>query len=137
MERRSPSRPEPAGAVASAMRLTSCRSEYWEETVWRSRRSASAAWASALVTDSRRVANEELVGEALAPVRDRVVIATKFGFKFEAGKQAGLDSRPSHIREVADASLKRLKTDQIDLFYQHRVDPDVPIEEVAGAVRDL
>ena len=82
-------------------------------------------------------ANEELVGEALAPVRDRVVIATKFGFKFDAGKQAGLDSRPSHIREVADASLKRLKTDQIDLFYQHRVDPDVPIEEVAGAVRDL
>ena len=82
-------------------------------------------------------ANEELVGEALAPVRDRVVVATKFGFKFEGGKQAGLDSRPSHIREVADASLKRLKTDRIDLFYQHRVDPDVPIEEVAGAVKDL
>jgi aryl-alcohol dehydrogenase-like predicted oxidoreductase len=82
-------------------------------------------------------ANEELVGEALAPVRDRVVIATKFGFKFEGGKQAGLDSRPSHVREVADASLKRLKTDRIDLFYQHRVDPDVPIEEVAGAVKDL
>src|SRR6187455_1642070 len=82
-------------------------------------------------------ANEELVGEALAPVRDQVVIATKFGFKFEGGKQAGLDSRPSHIREVADASLKRLKTDRIDLFYQHRVDPDVPIEEVAGAVKDL
>jgi aryl-alcohol dehydrogenase-like predicted oxidoreductase len=82
-------------------------------------------------------ANEALVGEALAPVRDRVVIATKFGFRFEAGKQAGLDSRPSHIREVADASLKRLKTDRIDLFYQHRVDPDVPIAEVAGAVRDL
>ena len=81
--------------------------------------------------------NEELVGEALGPVRDRVVIATKFGFKFENGKQAGLDSRPSHIREVADASLKRLKTDRIDLFYQHRVDPDVPIEDVAGAVKDL
>jgi aryl-alcohol dehydrogenase-like predicted oxidoreductase len=82
-------------------------------------------------------ANEELVGEALAPVRDRVVIATKFGFKFEDGKQAGLDSRPPHIREVADAALKRLKTDRIDLLYQHRVDPDVPIEEVAGAVKDL
>ena len=82
-------------------------------------------------------ANEELVGEALAPVRDQVVIATKFGFKFDEGKQAGLDSRPSHIRDVADASMKRLKTDRIDLFYQHRVDPDVPIEEVAGAVKDL
>jgi aryl-alcohol dehydrogenase-like predicted oxidoreductase len=82
-------------------------------------------------------ANEELVGEALAPVRDQVVMATKFGFKFENGKQAGLDSRPSHIREVADASLKRLRTDRIDLFYQHRVDPDVPIEDVAGAVKDL
>jgi len=82
-------------------------------------------------------ANEELVGEALADVRDQVVIATKFGFKFDGGKQAGLDSRPSHIREVADASLKRLKTDRIDLFYQHRVDPDVPIEEVAGAVNGL
>jgi aryl-alcohol dehydrogenase-like predicted oxidoreductase len=82
-------------------------------------------------------ANEELVGEALGQVRDRVVIATKFGFKFEGGKQAGLDSRPAHIREAADASLKRLKTDRIDLFYQHRVDPDVPIEDVAGAVKDL
>src|SRR5512139_2992130 len=82
-------------------------------------------------------ANEELVGEALGPVRDQVVIATKFGFKFEGGKQAGLDSRPAHIREVAEASLKRLKTDRIDLFYQHRVDPDVPIEDVAGAVKDL
>src|SRR5437764_3067053 len=81
--------------------------------------------------------NEELVGEALAPVRDRVVIATKFGFKFENGKQTGLDSRPSHIRDVAEASLKRLKIDAIDLFYQHRVDPDVPIEDVAGAVKDL
>jgi len=81
--------------------------------------------------------NEELVGEALAPMRDEVAIATKFGFKFENGKQAGLDSRPSHIREVADASLKRLKTDRIDLFYQHRVDPNVPIEDVAGAVKDL
>src|SRR5262245_37147149 len=66
-------------------------------------------------------ANEDLVGEALAPVRDRVVIATKFGFRFEGGKQAGLDSRPSHIRDVAEASLERLKTDRIDLFYQHRV----------------
>jgi aryl-alcohol dehydrogenase-like predicted oxidoreductase len=82
-------------------------------------------------------ANEELVGEALAPVRDRVVIATKFGFKFEVGKQAGLDSRPSHIRAVTEASLTRLKTDRIDLLYQHRVDPDVPIEDVAGAVKDL
>jgi aryl-alcohol dehydrogenase-like predicted oxidoreductase len=82
-------------------------------------------------------ANEELVGEALRPMRDQVVIATKFGFKFENGKQAGLDSRPSHIREVAEASLKRLNTDRIDLFYQHRVDPNVPIEEVAGVVKDL
>ncbi len=81
--------------------------------------------------------NEAVVGEALAPVRDQVVIATKFGFKIEGGKQAGLDSRPAHIREVADASLQRLKTDRIDLFYQHRVDPDVPIEDVAGAVKDL
>jgi len=81
--------------------------------------------------------NEELVGEALAPFRDRVVIATKFGFKLEAGKQTGLDSRPSHIREVAEASLKRLKVEAIDLFYQHRVDPDVPIEDVAGTVKDL
>src|SRR5579864_7702835 len=81
--------------------------------------------------------NEEVVGEALAPVRDQVVIATKFGFRFENGKQAGLDSRPAHIREVAEASLKRLKTDRIDLLYQHRVDPDVPIEDVAGTVKDL
>ena len=81
--------------------------------------------------------NEVVVGEALAPVRDRVVIATKFGFKFENGKSVGLDSRPDHIREVADASLRRLKTDRIDLLYQHRVDPDVPIEDVAGAVKDL
>ena len=81
--------------------------------------------------------NEEVVGEALAPIRDRVVIATKFGFKVEGGKQDGLDSRPAHIKEAADASLKRLQTDRIDLFYQHRVDPDVPIEDVAGAVRDL
>jgi len=80
--------------------------------------------------------NEELVGEALAPVRDQVVIATKFGFTFEGGNQR-LDSRPAHIREVADASLKRLKTDRIDLFYQHRVDPNVPIEDVAGTVKDL
>jgi aryl-alcohol dehydrogenase-like predicted oxidoreductase len=82
-------------------------------------------------------ANEDLVGDALAPVRDQVVIATKFGFTFENGRIAGLDSRPAHIREVAEASLKRLKTDRIDLFYQHRVDPEVPIEDVAGAVRDL
>ena len=81
--------------------------------------------------------NEELVGEALAPFRERVVIATKFGFKIENGKQAGLDSRPAHIKGVAEASLKRLKADVIDLFYQHRVDPDVPIEDVAGAVKDL
>ena len=81
--------------------------------------------------------NEELVGEALAPVRDQVVIATKFGFKFEGGKQAGLNSRPQHIREVTEASLKRLKTDRIDLLYQHRVDPNVPIEDVAGTVKDL
>jgi aryl-alcohol dehydrogenase-like predicted oxidoreductase len=83
--------------------------------------------------------NEELVGEALAPVRDKVVIATKFGFKIDpaTGKSAGTDSRPEHIREVAEASLKRLKTDRIDLFYQHRVDANVPIEDVAGAVKDL
>jgi aryl-alcohol dehydrogenase-like predicted oxidoreductase len=82
--------------------------------------------------------NEELVGEALAPFHSQVVIATKFGFQIDAnGKQAGLDSRPEHIKEVADASLKRLKTDRIDLFYQHRVDPNVPIEDVAGAVKDL
>lgn len=81
--------------------------------------------------------NEELVGEALAPVRDRVVVATKFGFRIEGGKQAGLDSRPEHIKEVTDASLKRLGTDRIDLLYQHRVDPDVPIEDVAGAVKEL
>jgi aryl-alcohol dehydrogenase-like predicted oxidoreductase len=83
--------------------------------------------------------NEELVGEALAPFREQVVIATKFGFKLDpnTGKQAGLDSRAEHIKEVAEASLKRLKTDVIDLFYQHRVDPNVPIEDVAGAVKDL
>ena len=81
--------------------------------------------------------NEELVGEALAPVRDQVVIATKFGFKFEGGKQSGLDSRPEHIRQAAEGSLKRLKVTAIDLLYQHRVDPDVPIEDVAGAVKDL
>jgi aryl-alcohol dehydrogenase-like predicted oxidoreductase len=83
--------------------------------------------------------NEELVGEALAPLRSQVKIATKFGFKIDpaTGKQAGLDSRPAHIKEVAEASLKRLRTDVIDLFYQHRVDPEVPIEETAGAVKDL
>jgi aryl-alcohol dehydrogenase-like predicted oxidoreductase len=80
--------------------------------------------------------NEELVGEALAPVRDRVVIATKFGFE-DGDAQAGPDSQPERIREVAEASLTRLKTDRIDLFYQHRVDPDVPIEDVAGTVREL
>ncbi len=81
--------------------------------------------------------NEELLGEALASSRRDVVIATKFGFKLLEGKQAGLDSRPEHIREVVEASLKRLKTDVIDLLYQHRVDPDVPIDEVAGAVKQL
>jgi aryl-alcohol dehydrogenase-like predicted oxidoreductase len=83
--------------------------------------------------------NEELVGEALAPFRGKVAIATKFGFKLDpnTGKQAGLDSRPEHIKEVAEGSLKRLRADTIDLFYQHRVDPDVPIEDVAGAVKDL
>jgi aryl-alcohol dehydrogenase-like predicted oxidoreductase len=83
--------------------------------------------------------NEELVGEALAPFREQVVIATKFGFRIDpnTGKQAGLDSRPEHIKEVAEASLKRLRTDVSDLFYQHRVDPDVPIEDVAGAVKQL
>ncbi len=82
--------------------------------------------------------NERLVGEALAPFRDQVVIATKFGFQIADGKrQPGLDSRPEHIREVADASLKRLGIETIDLFYQHRVDPEVPIEDVAGAVKDL
>ncbi len=85
-------------------------------------------------------ANEELLGEALAPIRDRVVIATKFGFDIDlatGARNGGTNSRPDHIRAVADAALKRLRTDRIDLFYQHRVDPDVPIEEVAGAVRDL
>jgi aryl-alcohol dehydrogenase-like predicted oxidoreductase len=84
-------------------------------------------------------ANEELVGEALAPFRGQVVIATKFGFKFDpnTGKMAGLDSRPGHIKDVAEASLKRLKTDVIDLFYQHRVDPNVPIEDVAGTLKEL
>src|ERR1700733_7342322 len=81
--------------------------------------------------------NEELVGEALAPFRKDVVIATKFGFRIENAKQAGLDSRPEHIKQVAEASLKRLKTEVIDLFYQHRVDDNVPIEDVAGAVKDL
>jgi aryl-alcohol dehydrogenase-like predicted oxidoreductase len=83
--------------------------------------------------------NEELVGEALSPLRDQVVFATKFGWKIDpsTGKNVGLDSRPERIRQVADASLKRLRTDVIDLFYQHRVDPNVPIEEVAGAVKEL
>src|SRR5438046_1921860 len=82
--------------------------------------------------------NEELVGEALAPMRERVVMATKFGFKFgPKGEQIGLDSRPEHIKQVAEASMKRLRTDVIDLFYQHRVDPNVPIEDVAGAVKEL
>ena len=83
--------------------------------------------------------NEELVGEALAPFRGQVVIATKFGFKLDpnTGRQAGLDSRPERIKEVAEGSLKRLRVDSLDLFYQHRVDPDVPIEDVAGAVKDL
>jgi aryl-alcohol dehydrogenase-like predicted oxidoreductase len=80
--------------------------------------------------------NEELVGKALAPIRDKVVIATKFGFK-DGNSQTGVDSRPERIRQVADASLERLATDRIDLFYQHRVDPNVPMEEVAGTVRDL
>ncbi len=83
--------------------------------------------------------NEELLGEALSPVREKVVIATKFGFKHDpsTGRMAGLNSRPENIKEVAEASLKRLKTDVIDLLYQHRVDPDVPIEDVAGAVKEL
>ncbi len=83
--------------------------------------------------------NEDLVGEALAPLRGKVVIATKFGFNIDpkTGKQDGLNSHPAHIKEVAEASLKRLRTDRIDLFYQHRVDPNVPIEDVAGAVKDL
>jgi aryl-alcohol dehydrogenase-like predicted oxidoreductase len=83
--------------------------------------------------------NEELVGEALSPLRNKVAIATKFGFKIDSttGKQAGVDSRPEHIKQVAEASLKRLKTDVIDLFYQHRVDPNVPIEDVAGTVKGL
>src|SRR5207245_2750810 len=83
--------------------------------------------------------NEELVGECLAPFREQVVIATKFGFKLDpnSGRSIGVDSRPEHIKEVAEASLKRLRTDFIDLFYQHRVDPDVAIEDVAGAVKEL
>ena len=84
-----------------------------------------------------RFTNEELVGEVLAPFRGRVVIATKFGFSFGPGEQRGLDSRPAHIKEVAEASLQRLKVEAIDLFYQHRVDPSVPIEVVADAVKDL
>src|SRR5437762_1060581 len=80
--------------------------------------------------------NEELVGEALAPIRDQVVIATKFGFK-DGNSQSGMDSRPERIREVADASLERLRTDRIDLFYQHRVDPNVPMEDVAGTIKEL
>jgi aryl-alcohol dehydrogenase-like predicted oxidoreductase len=85
-------------------------------------------------------ANEELVGKALAPIRDQVVIATKFGFDIDqqtGERRGGTNSRPDHVKAVADASLRRLKTDRIDLFYQHRVDPDVPIEDVAGAVKDL
>jgi aryl-alcohol dehydrogenase-like predicted oxidoreductase len=83
-------------------------------------------------------ANEELVGEALAPVREQVVIATKFGFEFDSeGRQQGLNSRPQHVKQVVESALARLKVDTIDLLYQHRVDPDVPIEEVAGAVKDL
>src|SRR5213595_2137868 len=83
--------------------------------------------------------NEELVGEGLAPFREQVVIATKFGFKLDpkSGRSIGVDSRPEHIKEVAEASLKRLRTGVIDLFYQHRVDPEVPIEDVAGAVKEL
>ena len=81
--------------------------------------------------------NEELVGEALAPVRDQVVIATKFGFGFDDGRTAGLSSRPEHIRRAADGSLRRLGVDVIDLLYQHRVDPQVPIEDVAGTVKEL
>jgi len=81
--------------------------------------------------------NEELVGEALQPLRKEVVIATKFGWEITDGKMVGLNSRPEHIRKVAEASLKRLRTDVIDLFYQHRVDPDVPVEDVAGTVKDL
>jgi len=81
--------------------------------------------------------NEQLVGEALEPVRDQVVVCTKFGFKIADGQIIGLDSRPDHIREVVEASLRRLRTDRIDLLYQHRVDPAVPMEDVAGAVRDL
>ena len=80
--------------------------------------------------------NEELVGEALAPFRDKVAIASKFGFDLE-GSSGGLNSRPEHIKKVVEASLKRLKTDRIDLYYQHRVDPNVPIEDVAGAVKEL
>jgi aryl-alcohol dehydrogenase-like predicted oxidoreductase len=83
-------------------------------------------------------ANEELVGEALEPFRDEVIIATKFGFNFDAeGKQAGMNSKSEHIREYVDAALKRLRTDVIDLLYQHRVDPEVPIEDVAGTVKEL
>jgi aryl-alcohol dehydrogenase-like predicted oxidoreductase len=83
--------------------------------------------------------NEELVGEALAPFHGKVVIATKFGFKFDpnTGKQVGLDSRPEHIKQSVEGSLERLRVDAIDLYYQHRVDPEVPIEDVAGAVKEL
>ena len=81
--------------------------------------------------------NEELLGEALAPMRHKVIIATKFGFHIEAGKENGINSRPAHIRQVIEGSLRRLKTDVIDLYYQHRVDPQTPVEEVAGTVKDL
>src|SRR5881397_688510 len=82
-------------------------------------------------------ANEELVGEALAPMRDQVVIATKFGFQYDGGKETGLNSKPDHIRQAVEGSLKRLNVQTIDLLYQHRVDPDVPIEDVAGTVKEL
>ncbi len=135
-----------------------CKNANLEKAILKCRPSASAAWEDkkegiSLIRaavergvtffDTAEVygayTNEELVGEALAPFREQVVIATKFGFKIDpnTGKQAGLDSRPEHIKEVADASLKRLKSNVIDLFYQHRVDPNVPIEDVAGAVKDL
>jgi aryl-alcohol dehydrogenase-like predicted oxidoreductase len=81
--------------------------------------------------------NEDVVGEALAPFRDQVVIATKFGFDFENGESRGLSSRPDHIRKTTEDSLRRLRTDRIDLYYQHRVDPEVPIEDVAGTVKEL
>src|SRR5439155_18869636 len=131
-----------AAPLTPAKRLHGSKTQEARHAIIAYRASSCPSWArreaDARGANEERRAQSPLVGEALAPVRDRVVMATKFGFKFGSnGGQTGRDSRPQHIREVAEASLKRLKTDRIDLFYQHRVDPHVPIEDVAGAVKDL